>query len=457
MITPSQYKNPMKRSILICCLNLCSAFAFSQYYNNMDSGMGGSSRSTLGRVNALFVYNNDLYVGGGFKIAGHINAINAAKWNGSTWSAVDTNTTNNTLYLIYNAFTDYNGTLYAIGQNGVNASILKYIGNNWQVIGTGACSHSNSGNGYALASYNGKLYAGGRFDTINGVGCNGIAQWDGTSWSPVLGPTDSFGTNTTINALNVINNTLYAGGNFTSNKHNNFAAWDGTSWTGVGGGVDGGTVTSIVEYSGNIYIGGYNISLSDSLYFTSLVQKWNGTKWSDVNKGFVTDVYAMQVYNGNLVIGGEHNTASVPGSKVLGIFNGDSMAIWPNVFSQPQAPLHSSGDLGSVYSFAIYNNILYMGGYFNALGPIPYNSIVEFTNPVGIDEVSTHTGVSLYPNPVSSTLHLDHVTVGTEIYVTDILGQELIHTTADRPQMTIDVSPLRAGMYFADQMKFVKE
>ena len=60
----------------------------------------------------------------------------------------------------------------------------------------------------ALAAMGTNLYAGGNFSTAGGNSADGIAQWNGSGWSP-LGPGLGY-----VYALAVMGTDLYAGGEF---------------------------------------------------------------------------------------------------------------------------------------------------------------------------------------------------------------------------------------------------
>ena len=115
-----------------------------------------------------------LYVGGAFTDAGGVpNADRIAKWNGSSWSAVSSSTSQIT-----------NGQINAIAVSG------------------------------------GKVYVGGTFTHAN-EDANNLAVWDGDSWEPACidsDPTEpAFDGNVT--SLQIIGQLLYIGGEFQNGAH----------------------------------------------------------------------------------------------------------------------------------------------------------------------------------------------------------------------------------------------
>ena len=189
-------------------------------YNNtvgwfdLGSGMGGSQ----GQVMALQVYGTDLIAAGFFTTAGGATANHIAKWNGISWSSLGSG-----IAWITYSLGMYNGDLIAGGYystaGGISAnSIARWNGTSWSALGSGMGA---TGVGYnyvfALAEYNGSLYAGGMFLTAGGITANGIARWDGNTWSDLQGGVWYGGSNAYgVNTLCVYGNELYAGGLFTS-------------------------------------------------------------------------------------------------------------------------------------------------------------------------------------------------------------------------------------------------
>ncbi len=114
--------------------------------------------------------------------------------------------------------------------------IAKWNGSTWSALsgpsGTGVEHYV-----YALAVFddgNGDaLYVGGQFATAGGVAVDNIAKWNGTAWSPLTGPSGT-GVLTYVSALAVYGagsgDSLYVGGAFTTAggvTANNIARWDG--------------------------------------------------------------------------------------------------------------------------------------------------------------------------------------------------------------------------------------
>lgn len=140
-----------------------------------------------------------------------------------------------------------------------------------------------------------KVYVSGTFTQAGGIPANGIAEWDGQSWSnPFKFPAQDV-QNVSLSAYG---NNLYAYGHFTLPDGTfGLAEWDGSSWTNVGGGVynDGGFVKSvysmIFDGAGNLYIGGLFRGVGSPVLKVGSIAEWDGTQWHTLNGG-VTDVLA---------------------------------------------------------------------------------------------------------------------------------------------------------------------
>lgn len=206
----------------------------------------GSTWSTLGTgmsgsVSAMVEYQGQLIAGGYFATAGGVTVNSIAAWDGSTWSPLGTGLKNSTLPAGVLALAVCNDILYAGGiitrAGGKNVNyVAAWDGSSWSAVGDGTEYYI-----YSLTAYNNTLIAAGRFETAGGVTVNSIAAWDGTSWSDL---DDGLKINSVIDVPGIVNTLLVhddvmlAGGVFDvagNTPVNGVAAWDGTSWSAWGG------------------------------------------------------------------------------------------------------------------------------------------------------------------------------------------------------------------------------
>ena len=152
-----------------------------------------------GQVNCLFVstLNGSVYAGGNFTLSNSNTMNHVAKLVSTSWNQVGTG-----IGSIVNAFTEFNGVLYA-GTENVGAPVSKFDGSVWSTI-----SGLTGGKVYALASFSNYLYAGGDFSSPTIA----AAKYDGTTWGTIQ---TTFGIGDKIYAFyRSSNNILYIGGKF---------------------------------------------------------------------------------------------------------------------------------------------------------------------------------------------------------------------------------------------------
>jgi hypothetical protein len=134
---------------------------------------------TNGAISALAVYNGNLYAGGWLDTLGGIAANSIGMWNGTTWSALDSGLYGEPGGSQVNALAVYNGELYAGGyfdtiNNRYVNCIAKWNGSVWTPVGSGI---SNGGSVNTMVVFNNSLYVGGGFDSAGGVYAKNIAMW----------------------------------------------------------------------------------------------------------------------------------------------------------------------------------------------------------------------------------------------------------------------------------------
>lgn len=251
---------------------------------------------------------------------------------------------------------------------------------NWSPLSTGVsvAAYTTSCHVQCLVVYNNKLIVAGDFSSAGGNFANNIAAWDGTSWftlgTGVVGATASImmlcaeGSNSgLVTSMVVFNNELYVGGIFNNAGGipvKNIAKWNGTAWSDVGGGVRPpqyspyGVVNSLVVYNNELYVGG-NFDTAGVIR-ASNIAKWNGSTWSSVGSGINgapinNRVNTMVTLNTNLYVGGLFDTAGAIHVSNVAKWNGST---WSALGTG--IPRGSIADPG-VNCLTTYNNMVYAG------------------------------------------------------------------------------------------------
>src|SRR5439155_1391075 len=148
-----------------------------------------------------------------FTMAGGISAINIAKWNGSSWSALGSGLDSYVLALAVSGSDVYAGGYFTTAGGKAAYSIAKWNGNSWSALGSGMDSSV-----YALAVSGSDLYAGGVFTTAGAIAATNVAKWRGSSWSALGSGVErrrGESGDLPVVALAVFGSDVYAGGWFT--------------------------------------------------------------------------------------------------------------------------------------------------------------------------------------------------------------------------------------------------
>jgi hypothetical protein len=146
-------------------------------WHALGTGPGPGGGAVDSFVRSLASRGTDVFVGtDSVNIAGIPQADHIARWNGSAWSALGSNASGSDGWLPATAFI------------------------------------------YAITTTRSRVVAAGSFQNAGGdARADGIASFDGTSWSPVGSNGAGDGPlNATTNALAVLGDELYAGGNFSN-------------------------------------------------------------------------------------------------------------------------------------------------------------------------------------------------------------------------------------------------
>jgi hypothetical protein len=269
-------------------------------WSPLGSGMSGFAGYQ--GVYSLAVVSNALYAGGDFTRAGSSPANYIAKWDGIGWSALGSGTYGSVYALAWSGQTLYaGGDFTSVGGNYSAVGIAQWNGSSWSALGSGlsVVGYGVGGSASALAVSDGMLYVGGYFTAAGGILATNIAEWDGTNWSAlglgISGAGEGYGPY--VSALAVSGNTLYMGGNFTTaggNPANGIAQWDGSSWSPLGLGF------SYYTYQPNVYalaVSGTNLFAGGSFATAGVtpannIAQWNGSSWSSPTSEFGYNIHS---------------------------------------------------------------------------------------------------------------------------------------------------------------------
>ena len=264
-----------------------------------------------------------LIVGGSFSQAGAVSTNKIARWNGSAWSGFGTGLGNPDVGAVL-SLASYDddgigpnppslcaGGLFNTANGAVAEDIARWNGAAWTSLGTGVNNgvwsmtvFDDDGTGPHAPS----LYAGGGFWIAGGTSVQGIAKWDGSSWSPVgggLGLGIPYAlTVVDLDGAGAAPPRLLATGDFstagemaqsTSNRMG-LAAWNGDAWGAIGGGSFGGGpygnnvyAMSVFDEDGPganppaLFAGGDFVTAAGVT--VNGIARWNGWNWTALGSG----------------------------------------------------------------------------------------------------------------------------------------------------------------------------
>lgn len=316
------------------------------------------------------------------------------------------------------------------------------VTNSWSsVTPNGPCN----GDVKAIRVYNGDLYIGGRFTSVDGVSCNRIARWNGSTWFSVGGGVSGW-TNQVL-CMEVFQNKLIVAGSFGmagTIPVNLIASWDGTAWDSVGNGFNYDVYDLLTDsVSQTLYACG--IFTTADGYVAQGVAKWNGTSWSPVGSGWMQfyGVYCMAIYDSSLVMGlGGSIHVSPQGDTIHGLCT----------FTDSGWVEFQGGANSAVMELAVHQGDLYIGGIFSAVGyGIPANRIACYgttcTTSVGIPEQPPPIPFQMFPNPNVDVLHIATQDPSELLFRLYNSAGQLVKEEKFRSQYDYSTKELGAGNY----------
>ena len=202
-------------------------------------------------------------------------------------------------------------------------------GVSWSRSMPGLSRNGSSGVVYAFATLpNGDLVVGGHFTAAGGVPANGIARWNGLSWSPLgLGvQTVAGGSGIVQSIVTLPNGDILAGGSFATaggQSAPGIARWDGTAWSSMSAGMNG-TVYAIDTASNGDVLAGGAFTTAGGVAAQGLA-RWDGANWSSMGAGLNGGVFAISVMpNGDVIAGGQFTASGASSANRIARWDGSS-------------------------------------------------------------------------------------------------------------------------------------
>jgi hypothetical protein len=246
---------------------------------------------------------------------------------------------------------------------------------------------------------------------------------------------------------------LYIGGQMYPDKHpliNLIARFNGQHWKDVGGGIRAGGLAHINQmlvWGDDLYVAGQFLEKAGAP--GNCIARWDGTSWHRLGDGVYmyggneSDIQKMIVYNDELYVAGFFNVAGDIGCKGIAKWDGSK---WCSVTDE--------FDDWYVQDVAAFKGNLYAGGgWYSINGDSSFNHLARYVGP-GFSNCSTPVSVSnqvgsldqplVYPNPADDRLFFRAADV-EQISIFDFTGREIM-TTSNHAN-GIDISRLPCGMY----------
>ncbi len=262
--------------LLAACAVACAAIAPSHAAEASAWHPSFTLPVSDGRVEAMYVWRDQLVVAGSFTQIGGVYSPGVATWDGSAWHA----------------------------------------------LGRGLAGDGNGVHVVALTTFRGDLIAGGLFEQAGDVRVQGLARWDGAAWHAVGGALGAPG-EVAVRALTVFDDMLIAGGYFPGADFPHLAGFDGATWRSLGAPPDN-EISALGVIHGELVAGGYFGHIGDTTAVR--VASWNGIRWSPLGgginpaEGAYHGIADLQPYQGGILAVGRFDATGDGPASHLALF-----------------------------------------------------------------------------------------------------------------------------------------
>jgi len=386
-------------------------------------------------------YKGEIYVGGQFMSPDNGSA-NLAKWNGSDWVAVGTNSLNyfGNQSNIVNRLIPYKDKLFVLS----SSKCLMYDGVSWDSLSLGM----NFSGYYDGAIYKSELYLCGGIMISDGSGnvikSGTVAKWDGTNLTIVAANESPY---FAVHRLFADESYLYGIVQETYQGDIYLARYDGTSWSkyaflqsGTGGVVPGyalGDYNALFKFNNELYIGGRFAqiggqsiqSLAKLSAETSLIPAApSGLTATPVN---------------SILLNWQDNSDNEDGFFVE--------SVQDTVIGTWEVVAELTANTTTFHHTGLTNGITYYYRVkaFNEAGTSDASALAYATEGATVlPEHSQQAGLSVYPNPVQDELIIAPLSGRTTLQILDVSGKVILNTETSQMQARLNMEGLVNGIYF---------
>jgi hypothetical protein len=205
----------------------------------------------------------------------------------------------------------------------------------------------------AMTTWNGNLIAAGKIESVNGIACNQIFQWDGTHYSTLGNGWAEGGSSQNIQCLVVYNDLLLAAGRLDAGGGNEYViqSFDGTTWGNYTPYDFDARFTDMIVFDDMLIVSG---EFSDQFQY---VAAYNGTDWLNLGSAFNDGVLDLEIFNGELYACGDFtfNSTETTTLNHIAKWNG---AEWEAL---------EEGVNNAAFSMTVFEDELVLGGAFDGI------------------------------------------------------------------------------------------
>jgi hypothetical protein len=353
-------------------------------------GIGGPPNA---RVTALAELDGRLYAAGMFTTIGGVPANRIAVWDPAAgggvgaWSALGSGLNGGVETMLGVGGRLYVGGSFTIAGGGAASRIAVWDpaaaggAGAWSSVGIGT-----NGTVWSLAVHEAQVVVGGDFTVAGGVAAARVARLDPSTgiWSSM-----GVGFNDIVRAVHVGSTGLHVGGDFTASgaiSTRRIARWDPTAGGGAGewvrkGSVDNGNVLALGEVGGVLHAAGTFDQASGAL--VRKIAAWDPTAgtvgaWVPLGGGTNQTIETLTTLDGELHVGGRFLSVNTGSSSLVSRHlatwvpsGGAGVGVW-------RSADRLAGFNNSVFTAAMLDGDLYVGGEFTSIGDTTFHRIARW-------------------------------------------------------------------------------